>query len=914
MRGFWCSVFILWSYFCVYAGSIQGVVKDAQTGESLVGAAVYLKGNTKTGTITGLDGSFVLRNVPAGNAMLICSYISYQSAEKTFQIPASGVQKVSFSLKASGLELKSVEITATNTVSDHSVRNLEKISSHVVNIVSARSMEISPDLSVANALGRVSGVTMERNSSGEGQYAILRGMDKRYNITLVNGVKISSPDNKQRFIPLNIFPNDLLDRLEVSKTSTAEMEGDATGGAINMVMKDAPGQFSVRANAALGYNAIFTERKLSTFDKNRVIHQAPYEQYGSSYSATMTNFGNSTNQVTQEQPLPNGVAGLSIGNRFFRKRLGFILAGNFQRINKGANSTFFEDEMLQTERAVRLTSMKERTYSEAQTQYGLHSKIDYRINDKHKLELYNAYINMSNAQVRQSNSTSFKLNYEPDKGNGDYSYQTRLRLTEQQIFTSTLQGHHQWTNRFFADWSAIYSDARNQRPDLTTVSLDNLRLNYVDDIYVDADGSSRRWEHNSDKDYSGILHLKYLTLPHWGKITWQAGGLYRNKQRDNSYVNYRFKPLSGSQRQGIDFSTIEEIQWTVYTPKGSVGPLNYEASEIITAGYLQTKVVREKLEAIAGLRAEHTDQGYFMFFPNAGESPDGNQVYTDWLPNFHLKYSYRPDANVRLSYFRSINRPGFFEIVPYQMNYEEYEEYGNKNLKRATIENLDLRWELFPKPTEQVMVGLFYKKIKSPIEYAYYSVNQRQSGYGPVNLGNADNFGVEIDLIKYVRQFGVKANYTFTHSAITTPKAYYGKDEYGSTKRYFADQTRPLVGQAAHVANLSLLYKSTKQGWDIQLAAAYSGDKIVIASHYLDSDYWQKGAIQMDASAEKRFGKNLSFFFKANNLLNTPLEEYIKSSNSYNDKFPMQSSTNSRMLIRKDYFRQNVLLGIRYKL
>ena len=60
----------------------------------------------------------------------------------------------------------------------------------------------------------MSGVTVERNSSGEGQYAILRGMDKRYNYTLVNGVKIPSPDNKNRFVPLDIFPSEMLDRLE----------------------------------------------------------------------------------------------------------------------------------------------------------------------------------------------------------------------------------------------------------------------------------------------------------------------------------------------------------------------------------------------------------------------------------------------------------------------------------------------------------------------------------------------------------------------------------------------------------------------------------------------------------------------------------------------------------------------------
>ena len=86
----------------------------------------------------------------------------------------------------------------------------------------------------------MSGVTVERNSSGEGQYAILRGMDKRYNYTLVNGVKIPSPDNKNRFVPLDIFPSEMLDRLEVTKSLTANMEGDGIGGAVNLIMKDAP--------------------------------------------------------------------------------------------------------------------------------------------------------------------------------------------------------------------------------------------------------------------------------------------------------------------------------------------------------------------------------------------------------------------------------------------------------------------------------------------------------------------------------------------------------------------------------------------------------------------------------------------------------------------------------------------------
>lgn len=899
---------------CLFAGVIQGVVKDSKTGETLVGATIYAKGQAQKGTTSGLDGTFILRDLPNSSVVIECHYLGCATFEKEILLSASTSNKLTIYLSPSDIELKGVEVLASSLTSDHGVRNLEKISPNIINVVSARSIELSPDVTVAAVLGRVSGVVMERNSSGEGQYAILRGMDKRYNITLVNGVKISSPDNKQRFVPLDIFPSELLDRLEVSKTQSAEMEGDATGGAVNLVMKDAPNQLSIRANASTGYNAMFFDRKFTSFSRDKVLATAPYEAFGNTYSATMTDFGNSTNSVSQQTPFPNGTAGLSYGNRFFSKRLGVIVAGNYQSINKGCNSTFFEDEMLQTESAVRITSMKERAFSEQQVQYGIHSKLDYRFNKRNKLEFYNAYINMSNEQVRQSNSTNFKLNYEPDKGNGDFSYQTRLRQTKQQILTSTLQGQHLMFDKLDVKWSTVYSDARQQRPDQTTINLDNLRMNYVDDVYTDADGSTRRWEHNSDRDYSGVLHLKYESLFPFAKVTWQAGGLYRDKKRDNFYVSYTLRPLGGIQRQGIDFNTLDEIDWTLYTPRGSVGPLNYKATEKISAGYLQAKVEKDRLEVIGGLRVENTNQGYFMYFPNAGESPEGGQVYTDFLPNVHINFKYNPNTNCRLSYFRSVNRPGFFEIVPYQMNYEEYEEYGNKNLKRAVIENFDARWEIFPKPSEQLMIGVFYKNIKSPIEYAYYSVNQRQFGYGPVNLGDAKNFGLEVDFIKYIRQFGVKANYTYTHSAITTSKVYYGKDEDGNTKKYLADQTRPLVGQAAHVANLSLLYKSTKYGWDAQVAAAYTGDKIVTASHFLDSDYWQKGSVQMDVSVEKKVSKAMSLFLKANNLLNTPRIEYIKTTNAYNSSFPLHASNDKNTLIRKDYFSQNFLVGFRYKL
>lgn len=176
---------------------------------------------------------------------------------------------------------------------------------NVMNVMSAKAIELSPDLTVANALGRISGITLERSASGEGQYAILRGMDKRYNYTLVNGVKIPSPDNKNRFVPLDIFPAEMLDRLEVSKSLTADLEGDGIGGAVNMVMKDAPDRRQVSANFTMGYSAMYFSRKFDSFRTSPIQDKSPNELHGSDYAVSITDFTTRNLAVKQKQFVPD---------------------------------------------------------------------------------------------------------------------------------------------------------------------------------------------------------------------------------------------------------------------------------------------------------------------------------------------------------------------------------------------------------------------------------------------------------------------------------------------------------------------------------------------------------------------------------------------------------------------------------
>ena len=212
-----CCIFCMWAFVPALAAMpagqrvIKGIVTDAQTKESLIGASVTVK-DLHTGSITGLDGSYRIGGLLSGRTVLVCSYIGYEPQEKEVNWDGSGELEVNFSLVPSTFAVKEVVVSARmNRETEGSARLTEKVSPNVLNIVSVRAIQASPDLTVANVLQRVSGVSVEKDGQGEGKYPVVRGMDKRYNYTLINGLKVSSPDDKNRYIPMDIFPADLLD-------------------------------------------------------------------------------------------------------------------------------------------------------------------------------------------------------------------------------------------------------------------------------------------------------------------------------------------------------------------------------------------------------------------------------------------------------------------------------------------------------------------------------------------------------------------------------------------------------------------------------------------------------------------------------------------------------------------------------
>ncbi|HEY9260238.1 TonB-dependent receptor, partial [Chitinophaga sp.] len=857
------------------ADGLKGHVYDQKTGEPLVGVTVILE-QTKLVALTGLDGSFEFKKVTAGKFTLLISHLTYKTLTQAVTVTEKDNPAINVYLsERSSKNLSEVVVAGgSKASSEHAARKLEQKSVQVMNVVSGQAIEVSPDLTVANVIQRVSGVSIERSSNGDGQYAILRGMDKRYNYTLINGVKIPSPDNKYRYVPLDIFPSELLDRLEVYKSLTPNMEGDAVGGVVNMVMKDAPNRLSLNANIATGYSQMILDKGFTSFDHSGINSKSPYEVHGKDYNATPADFATGTLNYKPKSFAPNLVAGLSVGQRFLNNKLGVILAGSFQNNYRGTSSTFYNTDNSKTEKIQVITSMQERQYSEQQQRSGVHAKIDYVFNENNKLSLYNAYMNLQSFQTREGITTNVSNGqFDPVAGNAQLSYQSRSRKINQQIYNSTLHGDHKIIpGKLKLEWSAVISSAQNEVPDNTTIDVYGLRNNFQE-TRTTVDQSMRRWERNTDNDIAGYADLTYTARIAGTKVDFSAGGLYRDKQRSSFYNNYKFLPTDLAAEYGKDFNSYADIKWSIEKATGAVdNALTYDASEKTASGYGMFKFKAANLEVTGGVRVEHTDQGYHMLFAKGEKRPTGNQVYTDVLPSLNLKYELTEHQNIRGSYFRSLNRPGFFELVPGPIVNEDYTERGNPDLKRAIADNLDLRYELFPNHTDQLLVGVFYKRIQDPIENTLLAdaVRGQDLYYTPGNFGTARNYGLEIDYIKFFHKVGFKANYTYTNSAITTPKSFRYTNDKGDQQTGSTNQTRPLYGQSAHIANLSLLYKDTQHGWDAQLASAYTGPRITLVSQFVDNDFWQKGFIQMDISVEKRFRNNFSIFAKAGNLLNTP--------------------------------------------
>lgn len=270
------------------SGVITGVIVD-EADLPLPGATIRVEG-TKRGTVTNIDGYFRIGDLPEGKKSfrLRISYIGYEDVTREVQLDGSNEATVRIKMDSS-IVLDEVVVTGSAGGTLRAMSQ-QKVSDRIVNVISADQVGMFPDPNIGDALKRIPGVHVQYDQ-GEAKLVSVRGTDPSKTTISINGNTIPGTGDT-RAVGVDAIPADMVQAIELSKTITPDMDGDAIGGAVNLKTRKAPYKRRLTLGGGGGYsfltrepafngNATYGERFLD--DKLGVMASASlyYQQFGS---------------------------------------------------------------------------------------------------------------------------------------------------------------------------------------------------------------------------------------------------------------------------------------------------------------------------------------------------------------------------------------------------------------------------------------------------------------------------------------------------------------------------------------------------------------------------------------------------------------------------------------------------------
>ncbi|HTX98568.1 MAG TPA: TonB-dependent receptor [Bacteroidota bacterium] len=217
-------------------GAIKGRVIDKATGDPLPYANVLVVG-TNIGAATDIGGNFILHNIAVGTRTLRVGYVGYGTVTRDINVTPDNVASVEFSLSPQAVEGETIVVTGQAKGQMEAI-NQQLASNSIINVVSSDKMKELPDANIAESIGRLPGISLQRNA-GEAYAVVVRGLSPKYNEVTIEGVPMSSTNYYDRSVDLSLLNDDLVRGVEVSKTLRPDMDADALGGTVNLTLKTA---------------------------------------------------------------------------------------------------------------------------------------------------------------------------------------------------------------------------------------------------------------------------------------------------------------------------------------------------------------------------------------------------------------------------------------------------------------------------------------------------------------------------------------------------------------------------------------------------------------------------------------------------------------------------------------------------
>jgi TonB-dependent receptor len=911
----------------VFAQTVSGVVTDPEKKVPFQGAAVRIE-NRQGSAITDARGRFRLNNVAPGNYTLLVMYIGAEDTRVPITVTADGLNMGDVVIGASADSEFTMEevLIYGQAAAVAGALSQERSAENLVSVLDTDAMGQFPDQNVAESLNRLVGVTVETDQ-GEGRYVVIRGMDPDLNATSINGVRATSAEPR-RALQLDVIASDLLDGLEINKTLTPDMDGDAIGGSIN-----------IKTLSAFSRNG--------TYAKARV--EGGYNELREKWSPKLSFAGSKIYELEGEKRL--GVAGaLSWNDR--RLLVNNNEADDWDVADNG--NDFMEE-------------FQPRLYTVDRERMGAALNFDFDASEATTLHLYTLYSKFEDTESR------YRLTFGLDGVDEDSVTADRASYYEAEVERDTKDrsqtaenssisfGSATQTENWLIEGNIAYSFAKEETPDqvegtwvsefesgdgpitegspVLTMNTANKKTpsvesafwpSFVDTSLFELDEIENTHEKNQDEQTS--LRFDAARAMNWGEL--KFGGKVRLREKKTNedaeiYSNddtwflsdvacldcasaYGFPtPIDPTadlaltrqilnSGEGIEF---EEIDSQI---DSNVADFKYK--EDIYATYLMGRWESKGITTInGGVRVEWTEiknSGNAVELFEEGQEMNGvileddvvvvtpitrKNSYTDVLPSINLKFDFNENLVGRLSGFKSVVRPRIEETA-FRVAIEDDEaEVGNPDLDPFRAINLDASIAWYPTDLAVLSAGVFYKTIE---DFIFVQVLEDYEFEGRVfdeiviaqNGDDADVKGIEVN---YQQHFGflgapwdaflVAINYTYVDSEADT-----------------GERIIALPKQSADVASFMIGYD--KHGLNLRLSMSHRGKYL---DELVDEDYDRFVATRTtwDLTARYDINDNWQIYTEIANMGDAPEHYY--------------SGRKSRLL-QYDEFGTSAALGVQW--
>lgn len=794
-------------------GTITGTVKDS-TNAVLPGARVSTQDNGPS-AVSDAQGQYVISNLSPGEYTISISYVGFQPFSTSATVTAGQITRVDPVLNI-GSQVETVTVNGDRARGEVEAINIERTADNIVQVLPSKVITSLPNTNIADAVGRLPSVSLERDE-GEGKYVQIRGTEPRLSNTTVDGVNLPSLEGNVRNIKLDVIPSGLVDRIEVNKTLSANQDGDAIGGSVNLVTKTPGDKWAWDFGALGGYTNIIGGRWLDNFDGTVGQRFGANKKFGFLLGGTYDWNGRGINDL---EPAP-GVASFN-----------------------GVNYPFF-------------SGYDNRTYKYYRTRYGFSPVLDYVIKPGTSVYfrgLYSDFHDFGETWVYTPNAGALtgppSGSIYPLDNTGFMNYRHYVRRPDQQIFSglvgarqdlsSTLLNYEFSVSRAHNIGGQDFATTRfNNGPSGVQFNLDTTNplephllvqngVNIFDPTAYSISQVLIPYYHSSQLNFQGAISAarRYRIDGHYG--TFEGGFKIRHGhktqvQRDaiyipNSDTNYLLSQVIGRFQNPSYYdhayqigllSSYSKINQLVLPNLNSAFTLDqgashiqsdsadYDGNEQVTAGYLMNTIGFGRVTLQAGVRIEGTSDSYNANQVNlsggtyVSTTPvSGNSGYVNVLPSVQVQYRLQSDTLLRAAFGIGISRPNFQDIVPSRQvdpNTSPYPsiQAGNPALKPTKGYNYDLLAEHYFKPLGILQGGFFYKSLTNPIyptstvlhggPFPTYFLTQSINGPGGHIAGVEAAWEQRLAFLPgLLNGFGISANYSYTTSRVSFPAGFNG--------------------------------------------------------------------------------------------------------------------------------------------